>query len=372
MAKQTLDDLLSKARDKLHDENIVTLLGEPDAGKTVASALLKHALFNKFIPLHGRRFEAIAVKGGEATDDVLRTMKSKGAFPPATLRANAPRLELEIYKMYGEGNKSTLVLQDSSGENHMSMLRDEFDDPKERLEKILAYNNQNGGVGPLAPYVFSKVYLLTIECPEDSSSWDTLSPSSTIHALRQLHRAAKLTHNDKVTSHIAILFTKSDVLPDNDRHAPASQLLERVQELKSALKIVHGGKLECFKLSIDVEPESTQERDQRVGRSLQRAKDDLKREEDDYNQKLTASINEIAARAQKDKESEYDGEELEQYVKEAKSKADQRFRSSHPAPRLQFDESKEREIKNRVKKEFNYSQDEYVRLINWIIDRLYD
>lgn len=369
MAKPALDDLLSKARDNLHDENIVTLLGEPDAGKTVASALLKHALFAKFIPFHGGRFEAMVVKGAETADRVLREMKAECAFPSATPSVDAPQVELEIHKMNGEvASKIKLVLQDSSGEACMDLLHEEFDDPEERLEAILE-KNRNGDVGPLAPYVFSKVYLLVIGCPDGNSDWDLNRSPSAVHALRQVHRAAKLTHNDKVRTHIAILFTKSDKLNDSDRIKPASALLESISQLKSALNIVHGGKLECFKLSVDVELESPEDRDRRVSRLRQRANDALALALGEYEEKMAKFADEAAARERK-KRSGYSG--VEEYVEEARSKAEQKFRSLNAEPTLKFAESKESGIKHKVKQGFNYSQDEYVRLIEWIVARLCD
>ena len=372
MAKQTSDDL-ARARAELHDKNIITLLGEPDAGKTVASALLKHALFNKFIPMHGGRFQAMVSKGGTEIEDVLKGMKVGCIFPPATTRVDAPQVELEIHKMDGKGaGESKLMLQDSSGENYMALLRQEFDDPKQRLEAILAYNNENGNVGSLAPYVFSKVYLLVIECPSDSSHWDMHHSSSTIFALRQVHEEAQLTHNGKVRTHIAILFTKSDTLADTDRNRPASEFLERMPELKSALEIVHGGDLECFKLSVEVEKESPEDVSRRVSRLQQRAQDNLEREQIKYKEKLNAFVAENAARARKEKASEYGKAALEQHVKDVKSRAEQRFCALNKAPVLEFDEDKENKLKHKVKAGFKYSQDEYVRLIEWIIARLYD
>lgn len=370
MGKQALDDLLSKASSKLHDENIITLLGEPDAGKTVASALLKHALFDKFIPLHRGRFEAIVSRGSEEIDEILKEMKIDCVFPPATTRVDAPRVELEIYKMNGEGaGKSRLMLQDSSGESYMDLLRREFDDSKQRLEAILTHNNENGDVGPLAPYVFSKVYLLVIECAKNRSHWDVRHSSSAVHALRQVHEKARLTLNGKVRTPMAILFTKSDVLPDSDQGKPASELLGYMPELQSALKIVHRGKLECFKLSVAVEQESPKDRDRRVSRLRQRANDALALARADYEERLAKFADEAAARERK-KRSEFYGSE--ERVNEARSKAEQKFRSLNGKPALQFDESKESGIKDKVKNGFHYSQDEYVRLIEWIIARLYD
>lgn len=371
MAKQAPEDLLSKARDKLHDENIITLLGEPDAGKTVVSALFKHALFNKFIPLHGGGFEALVSKGGEEVDEILRGMQADHVFPPATKRVDAPQVELAVYKMKGEGaGKMRLVLQDSSGETYMDMLRKEFDDPNKRLEEILAYNNEKSDVGSLAPYVFSKVYLLVIECPVDSSHWDTLHSSGTITALHEIHAAAKLTHNKKIQTHIAILFTKSDMLDDGDRHKPPTELLRRMPQLESALKLLHGGELECFKLSIDVEPETPQDRDQRVQRLLQRANKNLELDLKDFEQRMYKFVEQTDARVRKELENEYSSD-IEERVKEARSNAEKKFLSLHPKPVRRFDAGKENATKHKLKG-FNYSQDEYVRLIGWIIDRLCD
>ena len=223
------------------------------------------------------------------------------------------------------------------------------------------------------------MYLLVIECPKDSH-WDVGPSPSAIHALRQIHQAAKLTHNQKVTTDIAILFTKSDVLGDGDEDTPASELLARIPQLESALKIVHCGKLECFKLSIDVRLESQQDKAQRIRRSRQRANEKLKLERRTYDQRLAKFIEKNARRARREAESEYDEsaeseydeEATEQYVKEEETKAEKTFRSSNPPPIIDFDEAKENKLKYKVQDGFTYSKDEYVRLIDWVVKRLYD
>lgn len=365
MAKPNRDELLSAARAELHDKNIVTLLGKTGAGKTVASALLKHALFDKFIPMHAGRFEAIVKKGGERIDEILAGMSVDCEFPPATFKVDAPKLELVVLKMIGEGaGKSTLMFQDSSGEKYTELLQDELVDPEERLEEILAYNIKNNEVGPLAPYVFSKVYLLAIQCPKEISGWHLQHSSSTINALCEIHKAAQLTHNQKIKSHIAILFTQADVLQEECLNKPASDLLELMPELKSALRLCHGGDLECFKLSIATELESEQDRDERIRANKQTNKDKRRQ----YNADLQKHTSESVARARE--ETEADGEALEDYLEEVATEASEAFQISHPAPVLESED--EIELKRKVKEGFEYSQNEYVRLLIWIIDRLYN
>lgn len=371
MGEQTLQELLSNARDKLHDENIVTLLGRPDSGKTVAVALLKHALFGRFLPLHGDRFKAIVEKGGENIDQILRRMQEDRDFPPSTRPVDAPRTEFMIYNMHGKGGKSRLVLHDSSGEKYVDLLDKHRNDPKERLTDILAVNNESQDVGSLAPYVFSKVYLLAIECPLPGSSWELQHEARVINALKEVHNLAKLAHNEKVRADIAILFTKADRLDEEDRRKPACELLDRIRELKDALEICHGGKLECFKLSIDVELESLHDRDQRVIHERNKAQEDLERAQKNYNQRLKEYVAKNVTRAKKTT-ADPPRESQKQDVTAAESQAEQKFRSLIDAPILQFDESKASERKNKVNKDFTYAQDEYVKLIGWIIDRLYD
>ena len=373
MGRQTLADLLYRAQAELHDENIVTLLGEPSTGKTVVSALLKHALFDKFIPMHGGRFQAIVERGGDRIDRILKGMKVDCRFPSATTRVDAPKTVLEVHKMIGEGvGKIKLVFQDSSGEEYMELMHRELDDPKKRLEEILAHNNEDGKIGPFAPYVFSKVYLLAIECSKDKLNWDLKHASSAINTLHKIHTEANRTHNRKIMTNIAILFTKSDMLGDEEKNKPARELLERISELKSALQIHHRGQLECFKLSIDVEPETTSDRDLRVSHARKQANNTLQRKRNEYQQDVNNYVSAYITRAKKEGESRYDVDDLEEYVKDETLKAEQRFRASHPAPILEFDEREESEIKDKVKKGFTYSQDEYVRLITWIINRVCD
>lgn len=371
MDEPALEDLLSNARNKLHDENIVTLLGKPESGKTVAVALLKHALFDKFLPLRGGTFRALVEKGGERVDNILRRMQEDRNFPSSTRPVDAPQTEFTIYNMHGEmGGKSRLVLQDSSGEQYVELLDKQFDDPKERLAEILAANNENQDVGSLAPYVFSKVYLLVIECPPPNSRWELRHAARIIKSLKDVHEVANLTHNKKVMTDIAVLFTKADRLNDEDRNRPASELLGHIRELKDALEICHSGKLECFKLSIDTESEYPKDRDRRVIRERKEAQEDLERAQKEYDQRLKEHVAKSMTRAKKTVADQ--PRDAQKQDAAAASQAEQKFRSLHKAPTLNFDESAANKIGSKVNADFTYSQDEYVRLIGWIIDRLYD
>ena len=114
---------LEAARDELHDKNTVCFLGEVKSGKTVSSSLLKHALFNHFIPNHADDYQAIVSQGMDTINRSLGDMIIHSEFPASTLPVSDPKVVLNVYKMSGIGaGKVEIILRDSSGEHFFTHL----------------------------------------------------------------------------------------------------------------------------------------------------------------------------------------------------------------------------------------------------------
>jgi len=84
LAQKTFEQLIGDARADLQDKNIVAFLGEVKSGKTVVSALLKHAIFNHFIPKRAGKYEAIVSEGMTSMNKILGDMLKNGKFPEST------------------------------------------------------------------------------------------------------------------------------------------------------------------------------------------------------------------------------------------------------------------------------------------------
>ena len=362
---------LEEARAALHDRNTVCFLGEVESGKTVSSSLLKHALVNHFVPRHSGDYQSVVSEGSETINRSLGEMIMHGQFPAATLRVSDPRVVLDIYKTSRGGTgKFELILQDSSGEHFFDYLVRECDDPKARLRDVLEHSLGSGQVGPLAHYVFAKMYILAVDCSDVNALGHTQSLlANSVVTLHKLHTAASLTDNGKIKSSIAILFTKADLLSGDDSSRQPTELLDLMPELKSALSLRHGGCLECFKVSISTSVESKDDQDERV----RRAKRQYDSECADAAERSRIIDSEIVSKCDQERkkiEADYDDAGLAAHMSEFEEKLRSKLYSATPTPK-QFDEDKVRyEQTRRPDKPLAYAHDEYVRLITWIISQL--
>lgn len=363
--------VLEEARSVLHDKNTVCFLGEVKSGKTVSSSLLKHALVNHFVPDRADDYQSVVSQGMDAINRSLGDMIIHGQFPAATLPVANPRVVLDVYKMSGGGaGKFEIILEDSSGEHFFNYLVQECTDPHARLLEVLEHPRGSGQTSPLAHYVFARLYVLTIDCSNVSELEHKQSLlANSINALHKLHTAASLTRNEKITSPIAILFTKADLLNDGDATRPATKLLDRMPELKSALGMLHGGELECFMVSISTSPESRDDQDERVRREKLRFDIDCAK----INERRRRVDDEIAgkcARERRKVEDRFGEASLEAHMSEYEEKLRKRM-NLKPTVIRQFNEEVIRqEQTRRPDKPLSYTHEEYVRLIMWIISQL--
>ena len=362
---------LEEARAALHSKKTVCFLGEVESGKTVSSSLLKHALVNHFVPDHPHDYQSVVSQGMDTINRSLGEMIMHRRFPAATLPVSDPKVVLDIYKMSGAGaGKFEIILQDSSGEHFFNYLTSECRDPQARLRKMLDHPSGSGQVSPLAHYIFAKLYIITIDC----SDIDALEHKQSLHAnsivtLHRLHTAASLTDNEKIKTPIAILFTKADLLNNNDSFQPATKLLDVMPELKSALGLHHGGNLACFKVSVSTSIESPHDQDERV----EHARREYDMERAKAAERSRAADKEIAAKCDQERmrmEDNIADAALESHMSEYEGKLRNKLGSSIPIPK-QFDEDKIRqEQTRRPDKPLAYTHEEYVRLIMWVISQL--
>lgn len=91
LARRNKAGRLEEARDELHDKNTVCFLGEVKSGKTVSSSLLKHALFNHFVPNHADDYQAIVSHGMDTINRSLGDMIIHREFPASTLPVSDPQ-----------------------------------------------------------------------------------------------------------------------------------------------------------------------------------------------------------------------------------------------------------------------------------------
>ena len=361
---------LEQARAELHDKNTVCFLGDVKSGKTVSSSLLKHAVVNHFVPDRADDYQAIVSQGMDAINRSLGDMIMYRQFPASTLPVSDPQIVLDIYKMSGNGaGKFDIILRDSSGEHFFKYMLRECPDPCDRLQEILDYSSGPDKVGPLAHYVFARLYILTIDCSDAVALEHKQSLlANALLTLKKLHAAASLTQMDKIASPIAILFTKTDLLNGDAVSQSTTELLDRMPELKSALNRLHKGKLECFKVSISTCPESKHDQDERVKREKQ-THDEKYADTSRRRRQIEAEISAKHSREQKKMENELGSADLEAHMSEYAEKLHRKLDST-PLPE-DFDEEKVRRGQtHRPESPLAYTHEEYVRLIVWMISQL--
>lgn len=360
---------LDKARAELHGKNTVCFLGDVKSGKTVSSSLLKHAAVNHFVPGRPGEYQAIVSQGMDVVNRSLGDMILHGQFPPSTLPVSDPQVVLDIYKMSGVGaGKFEIILRDSSGEHFFKYMLRECQDSSDRLHEVLDYSSGPDEVGPLAHYIFAKLYIITVDCSDVAALEHKQSLlTNAVATLHKLHSAASLTQKDKIATPIAILFTKADLLNEHDSSQSATSLLDRMPELKSALNLRHGGDLECFMVSVSTCAESRDDQDKRV----EQKKEIFDRERAEAAGQRGAAEAEISAKCDRERKkvSNLKGAELEAHM----SKYEEKLRGGLvPVPSPEdFDEERVRkEQTHRPVLPLAYTHGEYVRLIVWIISQL--
>lgn len=362
---------LEDARAALHGKKTACFLGEVKSGKTVSSSLLKHALANHFVPDRPNDYQSVVSQGMDTINRSLGNMIMHGRFPAATLPASDHKVVLNIYKLSGGGaGKFEIILQGSSGEQFFKYLIGERRDPHALLCEMLEHSRGSGRVGPLAHYVFAKLYIITIDCSDIAA----LEHKQSLHAnfivtLHRLHTAASLTHDEKIKTPIAILFTKADLLSENDSPLPAAKLLDAMPELKSALALYHGGDLDCFKVSVSTSVESKNDEDERVEHARQEY-DKERAKAAEQNRAVDEEIATKCAQERERAEGNTTDAALEAHMSEYEEKLRGRLGPTVPTPK-QFDEDEiRREQTRRPDKPLAYTHEEYVRLIMWIISHL--
>ena len=366
-----LESLLENSRNDLHDRNLVSFLGEVKSGKTVVSALLKHALFNYFIPNSKGKYEGIVSGGQDIINHTLGDMIKDGLFPPSTWPIDRRVVSLDVFTTKGKGpGKVELILRDMSGEDFVDLLTREYTQPEERLQDILTFNKDDAEpYGPLAHLVFAKMYVILIDCSKNKTwNHEQSYAAGVINALREIKELAKDVHNGKIYNPIAIIFTKSDLLDPKEQSTPPEKLMEKMPEFVSALKVCHNGPVNYFKMSVDVDKESKKDIEDRIKRECKKAEESYEKQEIERKEKIDDELTDIYDTAKQKALDE--GKNEDQSTEEAnqvKESQIQEINLKYPESEFTFDETKYSEPQDKVKTPLKYTNSEYVKLISWIL-----
>ena len=251
----SVDRLIYKTKQQYDGKNTIAFVGQVGAGKTVVAAFVKHTLSTRWVPRSKGKWEAQMVSGHDEMNETIRCMK-RGSFPPATMKDNYPRLEINIHRMKGIPAKIEMVLRDMSGEDYSGHLSESADDDTDRQMV-----NMLKGHG--AYLIHATRYVLMIDC-EGIDDWDTDKPKA-VNAIKKIFELKKRTNRidskNRFTDPLAIVFTKADTLPALHAQKSAEELAREYYDLMSSLQASHSGPRAYFKVSA----KTTEERPENEG-----------------------------------------------------------------------------------------------------------
>lgn len=246
-ASADVDDLMNEIRPK-KDREIVAFLGSAGAGRTVVAALVKHTLSTVWVPQSRGLWEARAESGHDEINAAIREMK-RGRFPSVAAKSSYPPLKIGIYRTKGYVSRFEMTIRGKPGEEdcfeRWGMQGDDVD-ASEMVASML-----KGGCSDI---VHATRYVLMIDCA-GTGGWNEAKSrvDSALNAIRQIKKIAK---RPSVVGHtklpIALLFTKADALPDKHRDLAASGLASKCLGLAPDLEAPHCGPTAWFKVHADV------------------------------------------------------------------------------------------------------------------------
>ena len=225
--EQELVTRLNEAWTNSANKNVVAFIGRVKSGKTVATALLKHTLTEFWDPqttgIHGS-----VIKGNDRLNKILDGMRS-GDYPGVTPETTKPEIRIRLRNINGNVDDWIIVINDMSGEDVVELLStDRYHSPEARLAKILEANMQH--------LLFASKYVITVDCERrDAWSRDGEKVASAVNNLVELKNILPNEYSTDFSA--AIVFTKTDTLPPNQKDLPASEILGMYRELLLNLRM---------------------------------------------------------------------------------------------------------------------------------------
>ena len=260
-------DAVDLARADFDGQFPVAFLGMRQAGKTVHHALLKDVAARRLKRYTNGKYLGIATAGAVHINRIIDALYD-GRFPEKTAEKEAMRLVVELASTEN-GTDISLIRHDMAGEEYDRLLVAEMP-IEERIRQMLEASKTEGEpYGPMAHLIFAKIYVVLVDCslpePWGGSQAYIRDAIKNIHAVKNYIGAL---YNDKVTSHLAIVFSKCDTLGD-ERGVDA--LAGELDEVDAAVARYIGGDVKHFKSRVDstkAEDEETPGIDEKNRRAL--------------------------------------------------------------------------------------------------------
>ncbi len=305
-----------------------------------------------------------------------------------------------------QNKKIEIVLRDMAGENRKDLFLDDFPNIDKRLEAILDTAPIDGtDYGLLTPVLFANMYLIVVNCSKFKDDYEIRKEESYIkETIRRLweikNRMGELT-DGMIHVPFTLAFTKYDQLPSDKQKYP-EELMNELPEVTAALKRYHNEEKKYFKTSIQTIPISDSEIQNIIikkrgsakkslddaetdQKSLVTTKEEIKKELDETNEllsNLTRELNEKIMPTGVEADIENIKNEISDAIKDrdlSKEEYDEitgeldhaRQKMTHISQELSKTLSMTVESadisKHNPTKPLEYSIDDYLQLIDWIV-----
>ena len=384
-----LRDAVDQARADFDGRFPVAFLGTRHAGKTVHCALLKDAAARRLKRHTNGKYLGVATAGASRINRIVDGLY-EGRFPEGTAKGEAVRLVVEISSTEN-GPDIDLIFHDMAGEEYNDLLVEEMPD-EERVRQILeTLKIADTPYGLMTHLIFAKIYVILVDCTR-IERWGS-AQAYIKDAIRSIHGIKKYIHalhHGKISSHLAIVFSKYDTLADDKS---ADELAEKLDEVDAAVTRYVGGEVRYFRSKLDSTKMSRRELG-KINRDKHKAKlDDAESRMEAYKDKLeqakanaaetqamlsTASANLDAARSAAGDAASFDSwqaeyaeaqkthdealqlcVELDDAASDARAELDEIRSGGHPAS--------SNTTHYKPNKPLSYNVDEYLDLIDWMI-----
>ena len=242
-----LRDALDQAHADFDGRFPVAFLGTRYAGKTVHCALLKDAAARRLKRYTNGKYLGVAMAGASRINRIVDALYD-GRFPEKTTEGEAVRLVVAISSTEN-GTSIDLIFHDMAGEEYDHLLVEEMPD-EERIRRILeTLKMGDKPYGLMTHLIFAKIYVILVDCT-CIETWDS-AQAYIKDAIRSIHGIKKHTHalhHGKISSHLAIVFSKCDTLVDDKS---ADELAEKLDEVDAAVTKYVGGEVRYFRSKLD-------------------------------------------------------------------------------------------------------------------------
>ena len=236
--------------DNNQNENSLAILGPVECGKTVILCLLDEVI-HRYFQDHEKYIFSIE-DGIEYLKDISNTMYG-GNFPDRTQELFDEHVTLRI------SNKDPIVkanldikIRDISGEVVEKMLTTDSLNEEKRKSLILKFGKpKTAAQGPFGYLINAKMYLIVIDCKE-YNNWQRLDWLYA-HMVKSLFKIAAKNYDGLVNIPIAVILSKSDLMPNNNADNTKSireLLVDHMPRLMSELKNKHSGHKDYFRLYV--------------------------------------------------------------------------------------------------------------------------